>query len=84
MIKVHQLSPAHIEISMPGQPPAVIPNENGPAMLQALAQQAPGQVRVELRGRYRLDLATEKAALEIAGLNGLAAAKQTSTGYIEF
>jgi len=81
MVKVKQLTSAQIEIIAPGQE-MVIDNEQGPAMLQALVSQAAGQIRIELGGAYRLDNETEKAALELAGLSGFAAAKQTSKGYI--
>jgi hypothetical protein len=83
MIKVKQISPTHIEISMPNQD-TTIHIEDGPAMLQALHQQAPDQTRVKLNSAHRLDLNTEKAALELAGLSGFAAVKQISKGWVEF
>ena len=49
------------------------------------AKSAGYNIRVELRASgYTLNSEIESAALELAGLSGFAAAKQTSKGYIEF
>lgn len=49
------------------------------------AKSAGYSVKVELRAvGYTLNSEIESAALELAGLSGFAAAKQTSKGYIEF
>jgi len=84
MIEIRPQTTAKLDVRMPGQN-VTIDTSNGPAMMRALKDQAPGQIRVYLAaGGYTLDADNENEALKLAGLYSFAAAKQTSKGYIEF
>lgn len=81
MITLSPVRNTHIEVKTESQE-IVIDAENGPAMIEALKGQ--DTIKVVLNaGGWRIDSATEQAALDAAGMSSFDAAKQTAQGYIE-
>lgn len=81
MITFSPVRNTHIEVKTENQE-VVIEAEQGPAMIEALRGQDTIKIILKANG-WRIDSATEQAALDAAGLNGFAAAQQTAQGYIE-
>ena len=85
MITVKPLTSAMVEVDLAGTQTMTFNNDEALDILEQLAEQAPGHVRVYRQGYgYTLNAELNRKALELAGLSSFQAAKQEAKGYIEF
>lgn len=85
MIEIRPISPDMVEVLVNGKKLQDAFQDEIIDNMEDFADAYPGQSKVTIRAnRFRMTAPVVEKALELAGLDGLAAAKQQSTGKVVF